>query len=243
MTVSARQATRVLAPSYGLAQELAQVFRLPPAQVVTIPNPVDLEEVRVLASEPVPELEDLGGRPIVLTVGRLSLQKNHILLLRAFRRVRQEVDAALVLVGAGELEGDLRRLAEELGIAPWVRFLGWQPNPFRFMRRADLFVLSSDYEGFGNVLVEAMACGCPVISTDCPYGPVEILGGGRYGILVPVGDEEGLARGMVQVLQDSALRQRLREGGQLRAQEFDVRIIARQYEELFRSVARDGILR
>ena len=120
-------------------------------------------------------------------------QKNHALLLRAFALLERP-DARLMLLGNGELEPDLRRLAAELGIADRVIFAGFHPDPTPFYRTADLFVLSSDYEGFGNVIVEALACGTPVVSTDCPSGPAEILADGEFGALVPVGDAQALAR-------------------------------------------------
>jgi len=226
------RADALVVPSEGMRQEYASIFGLSPRKVHCIPNPLALRDVEVLSEEPAPEFEGFGDRPVILTVGRLCRQKNHRLLLTAFAVVRREVPAKLVLVGVGELEGSLRRYAADLGLAPDVHFLGWQENPFRLMRRADCFVLSSDYEGFANVLVEAMACGCPVVATDCPWGPREILDGGRYGRLVPCGNVEAMAAELVALLRDSTTRIRLRQLGRIRARAFSLDIIAQSWESL-----------
>jgi glycosyltransferase involved in cell wall biosynthesis len=114
--------------------------------------------------------------------------------------------------------------------------LGFQPNPYPYLAQADLFALSSDHEGFGNVLVEAMALGVPVVATDCPYGPREILAGGQYGLLVPPGDERALADGLLSLLRDSDARSRLSVDGRRRAQDFAIEKIIPQYERLFWSL-------
>jgi len=138
--------------------------------------------------------------PVILGVGRHYPQKGFDTLLRAFARVRQETPARLVILGEGPERPNLERLASELGVAADVDMPGFDPNPFRYMKRAGVFVLSSRYEGLPNVLIQAMACGCPVVSTDCPNGPAEILDGGRYGALVPVDDVEAMARAIVRAL-------------------------------------------
>jgi glycosyltransferase involved in cell wall biosynthesis len=149
-------------------------------------------------------------------------------LLRAFARVRSARPARLVILGEGSQLRALQSLASELGIGDDVLFPGFVSNPFAYMARARAFVLSSAWEGFGNVLVEAMACGCPVISTDCPSGPAEILEGGRYGSLVPVGDPTPMAEAILETLESgpdvSALRKR--------ADCFSDRAAARSYAEL-----------
>ncbi|AKS42756.1 Glycosyl transferase group 1 [Wenzhouxiangella marina] len=133
-----------------------------------------------------------------------------------------------MLVGAGELEEHLRHLANDLGVAEQVVFAGFHDDPAPFYASADLFVLTSDREGFGNVIVEAMAQGTPVVCTDCPFGPAEILEGGRFGRLVPVGDEVALAEAMGDVLVNPPDSANLRR----RAAEFAPDIAARKYLEL-----------
>jgi glycosyltransferase involved in cell wall biosynthesis len=137
-----------------------------------------------------------------LSVGRLDKLKNHPLLLRAFAQLRRRIECRLIVLGEGEQLEKLIAEARELGIADDVDFAGFSRNPMSFMRQADLFVLSSDFEGLSNVLIEAMAVGCPVVSTDAPHGPREVLQDGRLGRLVPVGDADGLARAMEETLRD-----------------------------------------
>ncbi len=137
----------------------------------------------------------------IMTVGRLKRVKNHALLIRAFAKVSEIQPARLMIVGDGELRDELEALIAELGLGGKVVLPGFVNDPTPLYRSADLFVLSSNYEGFGNVIVEAMACGVPVVSTDCPAGPSEILENGRFGTLVPVGDVDALASAMMSALQ------------------------------------------
>ena len=133
---------------------------------------------------------------MILSAGRLSAQKDFPTLIRAFATLRATREARLVILGGATADGkteirqqDLVALAEGLGVASDICLLGFMSNPYAYMARSKVFALSSAWEGFGNVLVEALACGCPVVSTDCPFGPAEILEGGRYGRLVQVGDD------------------------------------------------------
>ena len=137
---------------------------------------------------------------MILAAGRLTQQKDFPTLLRAFAMLRRTAAVRLVILGEGRDRGDLERLARELGIAAEVAMPGFQQNPFAWMARSRLFVLSSAYEGLPGVLIRAMACGCPVVSTDCPSGPAEILEGGRYGRLVAVGDAAAMASAMAAAL-------------------------------------------
>jgi glycosyltransferase involved in cell wall biosynthesis len=140
------------------------------------------------------------------------VQKDQATLLRAFARVRARRPARLLILGEGNQRLALEALARELGIAADVRMPGFVPNPLAYMRRAAVFVLSSAWEGLPTVLIEALACGCPVVSTDCPAGPAEILDYGRYGRLTPVGDVEALAAAITASVEDgpdrTALEQR-----------------------------------
>jgi glycosyltransferase involved in cell wall biosynthesis len=153
-----------------------------------------------------------GASPRLVTAGRLTAQKNHALLLRAFQRVLdRHPDAALVIIGEGELRPQLEALRDELGLSGRVSLPGFQLDPWPYLAQADLFVLSSDYEGFGLVLVEAMHAGLRVVSTDCEAGPAELLDGGRYGRLVPVGDEGALAPAMLEELKGPSDPERQRD--------------------------------
>jgi glycosyltransferase involved in cell wall biosynthesis len=195
---------------------------------------VDSEAVAAGAREPLEHpWFGPGQPPVVLAAGRLHPQKNFSLLLRAFRHVAQARDARLVILGEGSERARLEQVARELGIGRQVLLPGFERNPFRWMARATVFVLPSLYEGFGNVIVEAMAAGCPIVATRCPYGPQEIVEDGVSGRLVPVGQAEPMARAVLSLLQDPALSARLALRGKQRALDFAPAQIAGRYEQLF----------
>jgi glycosyltransferase involved in cell wall biosynthesis len=195
------RADGVVAVSAGVADDLAQAIDLPRARIAVVYNPVVTPAV---LEQSLAELRDpwfaAGEPPVILGVGRLTVPKDFPTLIRAFARLRRTRPARLLILGEGELRAELEALAGELGLTDEVRLPGFADNPFAYMRRSDLFVLSSTWEGFGNVLVEAMACGTPVVSTDCPSGPAEILEHGKWGRLVPVSDVEALADAMLATL-------------------------------------------
>ena len=166
--------------------------------------------------------------PVLLAVGRLTNQKDYPTMLAAFASLRQKRPARLVILGDGELRPDMETLAHALGIAEHVAFIGFVPNPYAWMKAADLFVLSSRWEGLANVIAEALACGTPVVSTDCPSGPSEILEGGTYGTLVPMADPEALADGMTHSLDKSWDQATLKKRGA----DFGVEAIADAYLDI-----------
>jgi glycosyltransferase involved in cell wall biosynthesis len=231
-----RRADLVVANAHAMAEDLQRSYGVPQARIRTVSNPVDMAAIAQLAASEVASAVSSSNAPLILTVGRLLPQKNHDLLIRAFARARARVRCRLALIGEGPLLERTRRLAAELSVADDVLFLGWQDNPFVYMKRAALFALSSNHEGFPNVLVEAMACGCPVVSTDCPSGPREILQSGRSGILVPVDDEAALADAFVRVLEDEAYRATLGRKAYARALDFDLPAVLDSYRSLFSSV-------
>jgi glycosyltransferase involved in cell wall biosynthesis len=190
------EADGIVAVSQGVAADLATTAHIEPGRITTIYNPVVTPELTRLAEEPAghPWLAEGGDPvPVVLAAGKLKPQKDFPTLLRAFAQLLDKREARLIILGEGPDLESLRALAASLGIEGRVDFPGFVDNPFALMRRASVFALSSAWEGFGMVLVEAMACGCPVVSTDCESGPREILGNGRHGALVPVGDAPSLA--------------------------------------------------
>jgi glycosyltransferase involved in cell wall biosynthesis len=195
------KADRIVAVSQGVANDLISLLNLPHEKVTVIYNPVVTPELFEQAKQPVshPWFEQ-NRLPVILAVGRLTKAKDYPTLFRAFSLVRQVRPAKLLILGEGEERANLERLAIELGIQNDVSMPGFVDNPFAFMAKASVFVLSSAWEGFGNVLVEALACGCPVVATDCRSGPREILDNGRYGRLVPVGDHEALAKAILETL-------------------------------------------
>lgn len=191
----------IVAVSQGVADDFARITSLPWERIEVIYNPVITPELLEKAKEPVEHpWFGAGHPPVILGVGRLTKQKDFPTLIRAFAVVRKQRPVRLMILGEGEERPRLEALVKELGLGADAVLPGFVANPYAYMARAAVFVLSSAWEGFGNVLVEAMACGCPVVSTDCPSGPAEIMENGKYGTLVPVGDIGELAKGIVEVL-------------------------------------------
>lgn len=219
-----------VAVSRGLKEQLRRVPGLGRKPIHHIYNPIIDKEFDAQARLS-PELPSSVGPedPFVLAVGRLHKQKGYRHLLMAFARIVKQRSAHLVILGEGDERDELQKLADTLGIASRVHFLGYRSNALAYMRQAAVFVLSSHAEGFGNVIVEALACGTPVISTDCPHGPREILADGRYGTLVPVGEVDALADAMAAKLDQPKppLSNELKEHLQL----FSIEAIGKQYLE------------
>jgi len=231
-----RRADWIVAVSRGVAADVSESLGLARDRVVTVYNPVVSDAIALLSKEPAGHRWlDSAGVPVILGIGRFVPQKDFPLLIRAFARVRQDREVRLVLLGGDQSDEcqmqhkqELLTLAAELGIQDHVDFPGFATNPYSFLNRASLFVLASRYEGFGNVLVEALACGCPVVSTDCPSGPAEILDNGRYGKLVPVGDDQRLAAAIMESLDNPPDPDVLRA----RAREFSVEKAVVRYRQL-----------
>lgn len=197
-------ADSVIAVSKAMEEELAVELGLRQCKITSIPNPVDLVSLEMLAqSHPKHTWFELRDAHVILAVGRLEPQKDYQTLLEAVAALRKQRQVKLIVLGEGSQRKDLEELISVLGLNDAVELLGFVQNPFAWMKACDLFVLSSRYEGFPNVLVQAMACGAKVISTDCPTGPFEILEGGRWGHLVPVGDVGALAGAMAEALDNS----------------------------------------
>ncbi len=203
-------AAAVVAVADYSARDLALQLGLPEGKLRRIYNPVLtaalMEQAKEIVSHPWFDKKEV---PVILGAGRLAGEKDFDTLIRAFAGLRRQRPARLVILGEGPLRHELEQTIRRLGIAGDVWMPGFVENPYAYMRSSDLFVLSSLREGLGNVLIEAMACGCPVISTDCPGGPREILQDGALGILVPVGDAGAMAAAMRQVLEAPAGRERL----------------------------------
>jgi glycosyltransferase involved in cell wall biosynthesis len=218
----------------GVGDDLRNNFHL--ANAGAIPNGTDIDRCRKLAEQSVPErLRHVFDRPVIVNVAAFHFQKNQQLLLRAHARLVRElhVDHNLLFVGSGSLEAQLKDLASDLHVADHVFFSGYVDNPYPLIRAARAFVLSSHWEGLPLVVAEALAVGTPVVSTDCPNGPREILDAGRYGTLVPVDNLDAMTRAIHDVLTDDAKHAALRAASSEGAERMSIRPRARQLGELF----------
>ena len=207
-----RRADVQVAVSDGVADALCEWADVPRRRIVRIYNGEANAELLSKAKEPVdhPWFQP-AAPPVILAAARLAPEKNLALLLHAFAAALRQRSARLVILGEGPLREPLEALAQDLGIGADVDMPGFVDNPFSYMVRAEVFALSSDYEGLGCVIVQALAVGCRVVSTDCPGGgPAELLGNGAFGRLVPVGDRKALARALVAALDESPCQERLR---------------------------------
>jgi glycosyltransferase involved in cell wall biosynthesis len=223
------RAEAVVGVSDGVARDLISHLGVPAHKVSVIHNPVVDNALLEAAGAPAGHawFEDDSAR-VLIASGRLTPQKDFPTLLQAFRLLRSKMPARLIILGEGEERGRLEALRDALGLAGDVDLHGFVENPYAYMSRADAFVLSSRWEGLPTVLIEALACGCPVVATDCPSGPREILEGGKHGELVTVGDAAALCDAMARVMQIRPDRQALRE----HALKYSVAQAVSQYIEL-----------
>lgn len=222
-----------VAPSAGVAAHMARACNVPRAAITVIPNPAVRVDHASLAAAPVDHpFFAAGGPPVFLGVGRLVAIKEFETLISAFALVRRRREARLAFVGDGPMRAALEARCNALGIGRDVVFLGYRDNPIAYMKRAAALVLASAHEGFGNVLVEALAAGTPVISTDCPSGPSDILENGRYGTLVPMRDAEAMASAMARIAEARPAT----DAGQIHAQCFRADSIAQRYCEIIERV-------
>jgi glycosyltransferase involved in cell wall biosynthesis len=219
----------IVAVSEGVKRDLVENTRLDTDAITLIHNPVDVESIQSRAKEPVDHewFKDENTK-VILSGGRHEPQKGFKTLLNGFARVERR-NIRLMLFGAGPETERLKEQATTLGIDGRVWFPGFVENPYKYMENADVFVLSSQYEGFGLVLIEALACGCPVVSTDCESGPAEVLEEGKYGSLVPVGDDTALGEAVRQCLDNSVDSDILRH----RSENFNIKSAIQEYMRIF----------
>lgn len=230
------KADGVIAVSKGAAEELKSLFPGKISNVDTIYNPIDLEQIDAAVQLAPTDafVTTFTGlpRPIILTVGRLSPEKNQALLLRAYALLPRESRGSLVILGEGDTRAQLESLARELGIESETHFPGFVPNPWWYMRRSDLYALPSRSEAYPMVLIEALACGLPVVATDCRHGPSEILQSESFGVLVPVDDPPALAAAMNRRLQSAQAGPRFREDVRAFLKTYRPEKVIQRYDEI-----------
>jgi glycosyltransferase involved in cell wall biosynthesis len=224
-------ADNIVPVSQGIADDLTKMSRRPLKNMSVIYNPVVTPELLAKAKEPIDHpWFALGEPPVILGIGRLHQQKDFPTLIRAFALVRQKRSARLMLLGEGPDRDKLEALIKKLDLTNDIALPGFVHNPYAFMSKASVFVLSSLYEGLPTVLIEAIALGTKVISTDCPSGPAEILDSGRYGSLVPVGDIQALAETILTTLNKPVDAKALKQ----RSQQFSYENAVNKYLELMK---------
>lgn len=202
MRIAYHNADMIIANSNGTANDLLNNKITINDKISIIDNPVLPQNFKELAESKLNHYWLTSNfYKTVITVGRLHPQKNHLLLIDAFSKVQKEIDnLRLIILGEGKEKNKIKQKIKELNIENYIEFINFQENPYPYYKHADIFVLSSLWEGFGNVLVEALACGTPVISTDCPGGPRKILDHGKYGKLIPINDSEAMAEAIRNTL-------------------------------------------
>lgn len=192
----------IICVSQGVVEDTLKLVDMPAEKLIALPNPIITPDVYPRSEEPVDHPWFREAVPVILGAGRLTPEKDFATLIRAFKQVRERQDCRLMILGEGSKRSELEQLVADLNLQDSVSMPGYTSNPYAYMKKAALFVLSSAWEGSGNVLVEALAMGTPAVSTDCPYGPAETLAGGRWGRLVPVADVEAMAQAMLETLEN-----------------------------------------
>ena len=227
-----RLADAIVTTSAGVADDLVTAFGVARDRIKVVHNPVDLEAIERATMEPIDALHEAAwSRPVIVAAGRLADAKNYPLMIDALAILRRKVPARLFILGQGEREASLRDQIRQAGLDDAVVLCGFQRNPWKYIARADVFALSSRYEGFGNVLVEAMACGVPVVATSSP-GTREIVGVGTDGLLVERHEPAALAAALQRLLEDEALHRRLSHGARTSAARFALPSVAAAYDRV-----------
>lgn len=225
-----------------IKQDLINNFSMPPEKISVIPNPIDTIRLQNLCQKKVSHpWFNQQSECIIIGLGRLVKQKGFIYLIKALKIVRTEQNAKLVIIGKGPEEKHLKKLVRQLDLQEHISFVGFQPNPFKYLKQGSIFVLSSLYEGFPMALAEAMALGLPAVATRCPSGPEEIIQDHQNGILIPVADETALARALSMLLKDEKLRQKLGQAGSQRIKDFSAEKIVKKYELLLKKIITENI--
>lgn len=224
-----RRPSLIVVSSKGVRDDLVKNFGIAERRIEVIYNGIDISRVREMSKE---KRSNRHGGKIIVTACRLNAQKDFRTLLRAFREVREKIESRLVIVGEGELRDEIIRSAKELDIERNVEITGFQLNPFVFISSGDVFVLSSFFEGFGNAVIEAMALGVPVVATDCPSGPGEIIQNGINGFLVPMQDHHAMAGSILRLLENDDLKREVAARGLERAEHFTVEAMTENFAKL-----------
>ena len=234
LKLSSRISSALVTCSKGVTDDLIANFGVPESKTETIYHGFRVDNIKTLSQEEIPESErEIFSKPVVINVGRLDIQKGQEFLIEAHSRlIKKGLAHNLVLLGQGDRKAYLVSVAERYGVRDSVFFLGFRNNPYLYMRAATVFALTSRFEGFGLVLVEALICECAILSTDCESGPSEILGNGEYGLLVEKESVEEIAQGLEILLRSDEKRQEFSEKALDRASHFKEESSVTQWQTL-----------
>lgn len=226
----------IVTTSRGVAQDLVSAFGVRRKKIAVVPNPVDLAAVREASQAAIdPAHQAQWRRPVIVSAGRLAEAKNYPLLIDAFALVRRQIDARLFILGTGDQEGAIQQQIRSHGLEDSAILCGFQRNPWQYIGKADVFALSSHYEGFGNVLIEAMACGVPVVAT-ASAGTRDIITNGVDGLLVARHEPAAMAEALLSMLCDEPQRARMATAAAASAERFDIDRVTRMYDAIFEGV-------
>lgn len=235
------KAFKIICVSEASAKDLVDKFKIKKEKIKVIHNPLNIEEIRIKMAEPLEKNHSkIFENPVIISVGRIDRAKNQKLLIKILSQVREKINnAQLVILGEGELEEELKQTAKNLNLESSVHFLGWQDNPYKFLARAKVFVSSSIREGLPFSILEALACGLPVVSADCDSGPKEILHyqSDEFGILTPAvkldASGESIKKAIISILRSQQFAENLSKKAIKRAKDFDIKNIIKQWKFLY----------
>lgn len=227
----------IIANSISMRDEIIRITRIPHKKIVVVHNPVDTINLNRLSRDKIYHQWYEENIPVIISIGRLSKEKGLSYLLKALDIISSDgFQLRLVILGKGAEEKELKKLAKDLDIDDRVEFFGFKNNPYKYLARSSAFILASLFEGFPNVLLEAIALGVPSIATRCPTGPDEIITDEVNGLLIPPADEKALANAIQKLLLDKDLRTKLGKAARKRAEDFRVEKIIKQYEDVIDNV-------
>lgn len=227
------KANSIIALSIGVKNDLIENFKVNKKNINVIYNPIDIDYINKVKNQDIQHLDFRDTHKNIIAVGRLIKAKDFPTLLKAFKEIDNQINSRLLILGKGPEENELKLITEKLNIKNKVLFMGFQNNPYKYINASDLFILSSTREGFAHVIVEAMSLGVPVISTNCPSGPKEIILNNKYGRLVEVGNYKKIADETIRLFESPDEYSKLSSLGQIRAYDFEAEKIVNEYQELF----------
>ncbi|MHA1250165.1 MAG: glycosyltransferase [Candidatus Helarchaeota archaeon] len=230
---------KIIAPSNGIKSILEKYFKVNKNKIIKIPNGINIDEIKIMKKDSITKYREIfySNKFIkFINIGRLHEAKGHKNLINAFYKVKKVIqNSKLIIIGEGELKPKLYKLINDLDLGNDIILIGFQQNPYKYLNKSDIFVLSSLRESFGLVVIEALACEIPVISTSC-IGPREILENGKFGLIVKINDIDDMVEKMVLLARNHKLRGLLKRNSLIRAEQYNINLIYKNWQSLFNSI-------